>query len=101
MTRFIELSKVMRSDAARGSEHSDDYYRDTDEPGEGIQRPAGEPSTPVLVNVASIRSFNRRRDTRDNQPRIGCRLVFNDGGGFAVTETYDVLKGLIEGTQTA
>lgn len=100
MSRFIELNKVL----GRNEPNPNDTYRDTDEPGEGLparDNADGERSTPVLVNVDTIRCCYRRKDDRDDQPRLGCRLTFTDGGGFAVTDTYDVVKGLIEGEQPA
>jgi len=95
--RFIEVNKVL----GRQDTDAEDTYRDSDEPGEGapVRNASGERTTPTQVNVDSIRCFYRRKDDRSNNPRLGCRITFNDGGGFAVTETYDVMLGLISGEQ--
>jgi hypothetical protein len=44
----------------------------------------------VAVNPAAIRSFNPRRE---NAP--GTRLTFTDGGGYAVTETFEEVLAFI------
>lgn len=49
-----------------------------------------EASDPVLVNVACIRCFYARRDSRP-----GTRLTFNDGGGFAVSEPLDAVTAAV------
>lgn len=49
-----------------------------------------EGSKPCIVNAATIRCFYPRRDGKP-----GTRITFNDGGGFAVTETPDVVAGLV------
>lgn len=73
--RMIELTKVNTS-----------RFNDNEE-GEGVT------STPVTVNAANIRCFYPRRE---NKP--GCRITFADGGGFVVSETYDVVKAAVSPT---
>ena len=71
----IELSKIMA-----------DRYSDSDDPDNAPR------TMPVLVNIDAIRCVTPRRDGR-----VGSRLTFRDGGGFACVETYDEVKGLIDG----
>lgn len=103
--RLIELNMVTGSPSSGDSESHNDVYRDTDEPGEGLPvsaaagAPPAEPTTPVMVNVDAIRAFYRRKDRRSGEPRIGTRLTFTDGGGFAVTDTFDVVLAKMAGEQ--
>lgn len=94
---FIELSQVIGQPAGA----RDARYHDSDDVGENphVDGAGHELITPTMVAVAAIRSFHRRKDARDGQPRIGTRIVFRDGGGFAVTETYDQVKAMVEGRQ--
>lgn len=62
-----------------------DPYTDNEE-GEGPQ----ERTAPVTVNVAAIRCFYPRKENRP-----GTRITFTDGGGFAVSEPYDDVRGMI------
>lgn len=82
--RKIELSMVI-GEATR-QQRAGEFYTDSDEPGEG--RPpapaAVEPVTPTAIDPDWVRSVNRRKGDR-----VGCRITFKDGGGFAVTDTYD------------
>jgi hypothetical protein len=79
--RFIDLHKITADRAAR------DMYNDNEE-GEG---PTGTiASTPVQVQVEAIRCFYPRKDNRP-----GTRLTFTDGGGFAVVEAFDVVRGMV------
>lgn len=94
---FLTLTMVV-GPADQPSE--DDVYSDTDEPGEGNE-PApvtagGERTTPVTIATDAVRCFYRRKDRRGGEPRIGTRLTFIDGGGFAVSETIDVVKEALE-----
>lgn len=72
--RFIQLTKVQPVD----------QYHDNEE-GEGLPAPA-----PVQVSVDAIRCFYPRRN---KEP--GTRLTFIDGGGFAVTESFDEVTNLV------
>lgn len=85
---FIKLSKIV-SDPAIDRER--DRYADTDEPDENVvvQLPAMV-TTPVSINVNCIRCFYTRKDNR-----VGTRITFSDGGGFAVSESYDEVCGLV------
>lgn len=49
-----------------------------------------ETAKPVVVNAATIRCFYARRDGKP-----GTRITFNDGGGFAVSETPDVVAQVV------
>jgi hypothetical protein len=40
--------------------------------------------------VAAIRCFYPRKENRP-----GTRITFTDGGGFAVSESYDDVRGMI------
>lgn len=94
---FIELNQIIGS--SRNDASESELYN-TDEPGEGRAAVTStEPTTPTMVNAASIRCFYRRKDRSDSTPRTGTRITFRDGRGFAVTDTYDVVKALIEGGQ--
>jgi hypothetical protein len=106
MAYFIELQMVLgsRHQATRPNSGQDqDVYRDTDEPGEGIPaadagNPSpnpGERSTPLMVNVDTIRSFYRRQDDRRGDNHIGTRIYFNDGGHVRVTDTIDRVMELV------
>jgi len=88
--RMIELSKLERQDH-RPQRVSP--YADTDDPTEAVA-PAEPPppaTVPTMVNPDRIRCFYRRRN---DQP--GTRITFADGGGFAVAESYDDVKALVE-----
>jgi hypothetical protein len=74
---MIELSKIV---ADR------DFRNDSDEDTEQ-QQPV---TTPVAINAAAIRCYYPRRNDRP-----GSRITFTDGGGFAVTETYDEIGALL------
>jgi hypothetical protein len=79
--RIIQLTKVPRE------VRPDEYL--SDDPTEN-RLPEPEPAAPVAVNVESIRCFYPRRE---NKP--GTRITFNDGGGFAVTQSYDEIRQLV------
>lgn len=70
----IELSKILS-----------DRYADSDEDTNQTR------TTPVVVNVDAIRCFTPRRDGR-----VGSRITFVDGGGFAVIETFDALQAMTD-----
>jgi hypothetical protein len=79
--RFIRLHKIV-------SDRTADFYSNNEE-GEGG---AAVLSTPVSINVESIRCFYPRKENRP-----GTRITYTDGGGFAVTETYDEVARAVEG----
>jgi len=83
--RFVELHKVSR--AQRNS--ADDLSDDIGEPGSAPQEPA---SSPVTINVDSIRCFYTRRPDLGT----GTRITFKDGGGFAVSESYDEVSAMVQ-----
>jgi hypothetical protein len=70
--KFISLNMV-EAGAARYDEDAGREIRD-------------ETSKACVVNAATIRCFYARRDGKP-----GTRITFNDGGGFAVHETPDVV----------
>ena len=74
----IELHKIV-------SDRRVDSYSDSDEDVNNTIQ-----STPVTINIAAIRCYNPRRDERP-----GTRITFTDGGGFAVTESYDEVGELL------
>lgn len=96
------LTKVLTERERRGHENrreqelarSGDVYRDSDEPGEGNPLPAGsggatEPladTQPCVVETTAIRCYYPRHEGRP-----GTRITFTDGGGFAVTEAFEVI----------
>lgn len=89
--RMIELNKI---DSARQAAVG--HFADTDEPGENANANAEVvESRPVTVNVDTIRCYYPRKEERP-----GTRITFNDGGGFAVTQTYDEVKTLIAALDT-
>jgi hypothetical protein len=69
-----------------------DVYRDTDEPGEGNALAQGGEATtevrtsPCVIETNHIRCFYPRRNDRP-----GTRLTFTDGGGFAITESFEIV----------
>lgn len=83
---FITLTKI-RSDREQNRWHGDD----SDDPEE---RERNVVTQPVTINTARVRCFYPRKDNR-----VGTRLTFADGGGFAVTETYEQVQAMIAGEQ--
>ena len=75
MSRFITLSKITAVDR----------YNDNEE-GEGQTTR----TAPTSVNVDAIRCFYPRKDNR-----VGTRLTFTDGGGFAVAESYEAVASMV------
>lgn len=73
--RPITLTKIIAE--------QQDPYADSDDPSENTQ------TVPVTINADAIRCFYPRRD---NKP--GTRITFTDGGGFAVSDSYEVVSGL-------
>jgi hypothetical protein len=82
MSKFIALNMV---EAGRAS-----YNEDTG------REEVTETTKPVAVNADNIRCFYARRDGKP-----GTRLTFNDGGGFAVTETADAVALAVAGGELA
>lgn len=74
---MIELSKIV----------SDRDFRNDSDEDVAQQAPV---TTPVSINVAAIRCYYPRRNDRP-----GSRLTFTDGGGFAVSESYDEVSALL------
>lgn len=82
----MKLTKIIRERTPEVDPHND-----TDEPGENNQQRMPEViTTPVMINIDAVRCFNNRRSDRP-----GTRLTFTDGGGFAVTESFDEVVALI------
>ena len=74
----IELHKIT-------SDRRIDRYSDSDEDvNNSIQ------TTPVTINPDTIRCFYPRQAGRP-----GTRITFSDGGGFAVTESYEEVGRLL------
>jgi hypothetical protein len=98
MPMFIEVSQVLHADIRRrenAAHGGRDPYRDTDEPGEGLVVQSNapvEPVTPTMINFQTVRSITPRKDAAPGQPRAGCRIVFADGRGFAVTDAFSRLS---------
>lgn len=92
--RIITLTKVSTVYAQRSG--FDPAFSDSDEPGEGsapvVDTGPTEVGSPVFVNVEAIRCFYARKEGK-----VGTRLTFNDGGGFAVSETPEVVLGMVNG----
>lgn len=82
--RIVQLTKINSQQFGRR-----DPYSDSDDVGEAQQAPVVQTS-PVAINADSIRCFYPRKENR-----IGTRLTFKDGGGFAVTELYDEVMSKI------
>lgn len=86
--RLISLTKVNRD--APNVEAS---LSDTDDVGENMGAVAAAASSqPCMVNVDAIRCFYARRNDAP-----GTRLTFTDGGGFAVTETFEEVSAKVAG----
>ena len=47
-----------------------------------------ESVTPTMINAETIRNFYPRKDPN----AVGTRVTFDDGGGWAVTDTFDEIK---------
>lgn len=87
MSKFIKLNKITGTNTSRINR-----YNDTEEEGEGPGAEAVQiQSTPVVINVDAVRCFYTRKCGNP-----GTRLTFTDGGGFAVTELFDEVDGMIE-----
>lgn len=94
MFKAIELTKIDREQAMMEPQGDQSMYTENEE-NEGqmsrqgvVGNPVSEPLvSPVTIAVDSIRCFYPRKD---NKP--GTRITFKDGGGFAVTETYQQVK---------
>jgi len=75
---------------------TDDLSDDVGEPGSAQPHSLGSDpavnSDPVTVQVDSIRCFYRRRP--DLGP--GTRITFKDGGGFAVSESYEEVSAMVQ-----
>lgn len=83
--RMIELHKAT----------SVSPYADSDD----VNEPQVTADAPLVsINPDSIRCFYPRKKHHDGTPRIGTRITFKDGGGFAVTETYEEVKALVAPT---
>jgi hypothetical protein len=80
---FIQLTKI-RTDR----EQNRTPYADSDDPTENPQHRMV--TQPVWINAARIRCFTPRKDDR-----VGTRITFSDGGGFAVTEPANTVLALI------
>ena len=88
--RMIELNKILSD---RESSRGFDSHTDTDEVGENGQPIQLQPTTePCIINVEAIRCFYARKDNM-----VGTRITFTDGGGFAVANSYDEVKSLVQG----
>lgn len=85
--RKVTLNKILRETTAGAN-----IYNDTEEPGEGaaVQTPTVV-TVKTVINVDNIRCFNPRRDDKP-----GTRITFVDGGGFAVTESFDEVNALTD-----
>lgn len=79
MTKFVELSQVDTSN--RGDSYNDD--------GELIE--AGEVSSTIYINVASIRSFKTRRGNN------GTFIKFLNGAGISVSESLADVHAVVIG----
>jgi len=62
---------------------------DIGEPGSAPRQPQ---TSPVTSNVDSIRCFYTRRPDLGT----GTRITFKDGGGFAVSESYDEVSAMVQ-----
>ena len=83
MLRMIELTKINKE--TRGGVGLDEDEIPT------IAAPTVETS-PMMVNVDKIREIYSRRDGRP-----GTRVVFENGAGWPVTESYDEVRAKING----
>ena len=86
------LIMVNRVVSAREQRQSQDreMYTDSDEDGSGTGPAPGEITEKAVVNSESIRCYYPRKEGRP-----GTRITFNDGGGFAVTDTFDDLNRVL------
>lgn len=80
--KFVALNMV-----ERGESH---YDEDT-----GMEV-ASETTKPVVVNAESIRCFYPRKGGK-----VGTRITFMDGGGFAVAEEAAAVATAVAGTNGA
>jgi hypothetical protein len=90
MSKFIKLNKITGTNTSASRINR---YNDNEE-GEGPVAETVVPeiqSTPVVINVDALRCFYTRKCGNP-----GTRLTFTDGGGFAVTELFDEVDGMVE-----
>jgi len=83
MFRMIELTKINK-------ETQGGFGVDEDEV-PTVAAPTVETSQ-MMVNVEQIREIYERRDNRP-----GTRIVFTNGAGWPVTESYDEVRAKING----
>jgi hypothetical protein len=110
MAKFIMLSMVVgpaRTDQGFGYD-VDSGYEVGSEPvnrgeDDGIvqlhpeqrDHPAEEEVSLVAVNFDDVREFYPRKPDRDGRPRLGTRIVFKNGAGRPVTESFDRVRELV------
>lgn len=93
--RFITLTKINRDPqpVQASAPQVVDEFADSDDVGENqnavavsaeAQPPLTPDSQPTLIQVDAIRCLYARKNARP-----GTRITFTDGGGFAVTESYE------------
>jgi len=92
MSKFIEVTFITK-------EFTNANVVEIQEIGEEDESPANdhrEETCQGMINVEDIRDFYPRRPHRDGTARIGTRIVFKNGAGQPVTNSYDEVKGLIQ-----
>ena len=90
MSRFIEVTFVTKEFA------NSNVVEFTSEEEESAATDYREETCSGMINVEDIRDFYPRRPHRDGTPRVGTRIVFKNGAGQPVTNSYDEVKGLIQ-----
>ena len=90
MSRFIEVTFVTKEFA------NSNVVEFTSEEEESAATDYREETCSGMINVEDIRDFYPRRPHRDGTPRVGTRIVFKNGAGQPVTNSFDEVKGLIQ-----
>ena len=85
--RMLNLTKVNRTSHNAAA----NPYADSDDPTEGSAAVPTVDTSPVVIFADAIRCFYPRH--ADRGP--GTRITFRDGGGFAVTETFEEIKEML------
>ena len=97
---YIELNMVIPARQAHIYDEREVAAQDDDGEDDGIVQlhpstEEREATTPTMVNIATVKSFYRRKKRQDGTAPTGTRINFLNGSGMAVTNTYDEVKRLI------
>ena len=90
MSKFIEVTFITKEFA------NSNVVEFASEEEESAATDYREETCSGMINVEDIRDFYPRRPHRDGTARVGTRIVYKNGAGQPVTNSYDEVKGLIQ-----